>query len=140
MHYNLYVHGTPVPKGRPRFSGRGGFARSYTPKKTREYEALVAESFKSMNPKAVPIQGYVNAIIRVYFPVPKSATKKVKQDMLLGKTMPTTRKDLDNVVKSCLDALNGLAYQDDSQVVEIHAYKAYAEHGYLVAEIHEHGA
>lgn len=36
---------------------------------------------------------------------------------------PERRGDLDNRLKVLLDALNGIAYRDDSQVVELHAYR-----------------
>lgn len=36
---------------------------------------------------------------------------------------PAKRGDLDNRIKVCLDALQGYAYHDDSQIVELHAYR-----------------
>jgi Holliday junction resolvase RusA-like endonuclease len=47
--------------------------------------------------------------------------------MLAGEIKPTGRPDLDNVIKSILDALNGVAYSDDSAVISVTAEKRYAE-------------
>jgi Holliday junction resolvase RusA-like endonuclease len=47
--------------------------------------------------------------------------------MLRGKERPTKRPDLDNCIKSITDALNGIAYQDDSYIVEVIARKWWAE-------------
>ncbi|WP_369294041.1 RusA family crossover junction endodeoxyribonuclease [Tepidiforma sp.] len=35
-----------------------------------------------------------------------------------------SNQDIDNLAKSCLDALNGIAFEDDRQVVELVARKA----------------
>lgn len=47
--------------------------------------------------------------------------------MLDGKILPAKKPDIDNVVKAVLDALNGVAYRDDTQVVELHVRKSYSE-------------
>lgn len=38
------------------------------------------------------------------------------------------KKDIDNLIKFVLDALNGKAYIDDRQVVSIRSTKVYADH------------
>ena len=59
----------------------------------------------------------VKVIVIIYKEMPKSTPKKVT-------SMPfTQRVDIDNCCKSILDGLNGVAYDDDSQVVELYAYK-----------------
>ncbi len=47
--------------------------------------------------------------------------------MLGGKILPAKKPDIDNVVKAVLDALNGVAYRDDTQVIELHVRKSYSE-------------
>lgn len=39
--------------------------------------------------------------------------------------MPTKKPDCDNVAKMICDALNGLAYKDDAQIVNLNVLKAY---------------
>ena len=47
--------------------------------------------------------------------------------MLLGELLPTVKSDLDNCLKSIMDALNGVAYEDDKQVVMATINKWYSE-------------
>lgn len=114
----------PVPKGRPRFSKVGGFVRSYTPKKTSDYETQVkaiAQSVMSREPLETPLAAFL------YFrlPIPKSYPKKRIQACLEGLERPIKKPDLDNLAKSVLDALNGVVYKDDSQLVSLHITKVY---------------
>ena len=57
--------------------------------------------------------------INCYFGIPKSTSKKNKLLMLSHTIRPIKKPDLDNIAKICLDALNSLAYKDDSQVVDL---------------------
>ena len=114
----------PVPKGRPRFSKVGGFVRSYTPKKTSDYETQVkaiAQSVMAREPLETPLAAFL------YFrlPIPKSYPKKRIQACLEGLERPIKKPDLDNLAKSVLDGLNGVVYKDDSQLVSIHITKVY---------------
>lgn len=54
----------------------------------------------------------------IYRAVPKSWSKRKRADAIADKIRPTTKPDLDNVIKGIKDALNGVWYKDDSQVVE----------------------
>lgn len=128
MPVKFEVLGVPVGKGRPRFSTQGGFVRAITPEKTANYEALVKLSYQQkyagcMFDKDIPLR----AIIRAFFPIPKSASKKKREEMLCGRVMHTHKPDCDNIAKTILDALNGIAYYDDSQIVQIHVEKYYSD-------------
>ncbi len=121
----FHVDLNPVPKGRPRFSKIGGFVRSYTPKKTSDYEIqvkAVAQSAMTREPLETPLAAFL------YFrlPIPKSYPKKRVQACLSGLERPTKKPDLDNLAKSVLDALNGVVYLDDAQLVSLHITKVYA--------------
>lgn len=113
------IPGTPVAKGRPR-TGRYG---TYTPQKTVEYENLV----KIAAPQGEPLQGALRARIELYFPIPKSKPKKQREAMQAGEIRPTKKPDCDNCIKSITDALNGIAYTDDSQIVSIECEKWYSD-------------
>ena len=120
------VLGTPVGKSRPKFSTVNGHAVAYTPKKTANYETLVRLSYQQkyagcMFDKDIPLR----AIIRAFFPIPKSASKKKQEQMESGKIRHTKKCDADNIAKACLDALNGIAFYDDSQVCELSISKFY---------------
>lgn len=121
----FHVDLNPVPKGRPRFSKVGGFVRSYTPKKTSDYETqvkAVAQSAMTREPLETPLAAFL------YFrlPIPKSYSKKRIAACLSGLERPTKKPDLDNLAKSVLDALNGVVYLDDAQLVSIHLTKVYS--------------
>ena len=47
--------------------------------------------------------------------------------MINNEIYPTTKPDTDNIVKSILDSLNGIAYKNDKQVVDLRVRKQYAE-------------
>lgn len=57
--------------------------------------------------------------INAYFEIPKSYTKKKRALCEQGDILPTCKPDIDNVVKAVADGLNGVAYKDDSGIVEI---------------------
>ena len=67
----------------------------------------------------------VNAI--AYYKIPTSAKKGHKVLMLKGEMLPTKKPDIDNIMKIVLDALNGVAYYDDSQVCRVNFMKMYSE-------------
>lgn len=133
------VYGEPVGKGRPKFSTINGHAAAYTPKKTVNYENLVRltyqEAFGHKNPFEKDVQLKVR--IRAYFQIPKSASKKKRQQMLDREIRPTKKPDTDNVAKSICDALNGIAYYDDSQVVTLEVNKYYSDEPRALIEIME---
>ena len=121
MTYEITIPGTPVAKGRPRV-GRYG---TYTPKKTATYESYVqycwAAKYGAQPPSERPLE--VNVIF--YMPIPKSATKRIRTEITQGIVKHTKKPDLDNMAKAVLDALNGLAYKDDSQIYSLTLYKTY---------------
>lgn len=117
------VKGKPVGKGRPRFTRTG---HTYTPEKTRAYEAAVAwECRKAMKGK-LPSTLPQNVSVEVMVKPPKSWTKTKTKNALGGFITPG-RPDIDNYLKAVLDGCNGVAFLDDSQVVSVYATKRYAE-------------
>jgi Holliday junction resolvase RusA-like endonuclease len=123
---HLTIPGEPVGKGRPRFTKVG---RTYTPKKTSDYEKTVRDVYQDAS-GGYPIAAErepVKVEILAYFGIPKSAPKKTRLAMLLEQLFPTKKPDADNIAKIIKDALNGLAYHDDAQVVVLHVEKHYSE-------------
>ena len=62
-------------------------------------------------------------------PVPASYSKKAREACLSGETRPTKKPDVDNILKAFLDAMNGIVYLDDCQVVDLHVKKVYGSIG-----------
>lgn len=125
MTITAIIPGEPVGKGRPRFT-KGG--TPYTPEKTRAYETKAAIIYK------LAARGYkflrhvpVSVMIRAFYSVPVSDSMRQRERKLTGAVLPCKKPDIDNVTKIILDALNGLAYEDDAQVVSIRADKRYSD-------------
>lgn len=122
------IMGNPCGKGRPRFSTNNGYVTARTPQKTVEYENLVRMEYKAaMGDKHFEKEVPLNVVIKAYYMIPKSVSKKKAQEMLDGRIRPTKKPDYDNIGKIVCDALNGIAYYDDSQIVDAHVIKEYAQ-------------
>lgn len=119
----IRVPGTPVGKGRPRISVRGGHAMAYTPEKTVRYENLVRTVFAKAYPDAVPLDVPVKVTVDAEFPIPKSWSKKKKASANYASKKP----DIDNIIKSVFDGLNGVAWTDDAMVSIVEARKKYTD-------------
>lgn len=122
----ITIFGEPVGKGRPRFARNGAYVRAYTPDKTRQYEENVAMIYrlrKGENFGAEPVKLKVDA----YFAVPKSASKKAREELLSGDAFCMKKPDGDNIIKCIADALNGVAYDDDKQIVRCYCSKYYSD-------------
>lgn len=105
------VWGKVRGKGRPRFT-RGGDA--YTPKLTRDYEMAIREAFENAPGRPQePFSGPIAVCIMTYRQLPKSTPKSVISEQ------DTHKPDIDNIAKIVLDALNGVAWEDDAQVVSL---------------------
>lgn len=90
----LTVPGAPIPKARPRvYAGRG-----VTPKRTREAEDRIRALWAAQYPSMQPLTGDVHVGLDFYLPDRRA-------------------RDWDNLAKLVTDALNGLAYEDDRQIV-----------------------
>lgn len=120
--YVLEIPGRPMGKQRPKFGK--GFA--YTPKKTVEYENYVRLVFQRKYGQP-NLTGQIKANIKVYFDIPKSVCKTKKEKMKANIIRPAKKPDCDNIAKIILDSLNGIAYEDDKQVISLTVEKYYGD-------------
>lgn len=127
----LIIPGEPVAKARPRVMKSG---ITYTPAKTKNYETLVKELFITQYGQ-VMLEGELVVNIKAYFSIPKSTTKKKRELMQVEEIRPTKKPDIDNLFKIVTDALNDLAYKDDSQIVTGTVEKYYSENPRVEVEI-----
>jgi Holliday junction resolvase RusA-like endonuclease len=131
------VYGEPVAKGRPRFAKRGNYVQTYTPVKTKSYEdeaRLLATKAKG---SGSTLEGSVSVFIYISFSVPQSYSKRKREACLSGETKHTKKPDLDNVAKAIIDGMNGIIFKDDSQIINLHVTKVYAEVGKVEVLIRE---
>jgi Holliday junction resolvase RusA-like endonuclease len=127
MQIMFTIYGIPIPKGRPRFSTRGKFPVAYTPEKTKNYESDVGMMAKAAMGASEPLEGALEAFIYVTFPIPASYSKKRTEACLSDSEKHIKKPDLDNVVKSVIDGMDKIVFENDSQITSIHATKVYGE-------------
>ena len=127
MIVTFIIEGEPHGKGRHRTTRTG---HTYTPPKTVAYESKVKACYMERT-IGEALHGPLKATIEAYYTIPKSRSKKAKEEMRKNLVRPTKKPDADNVSKSVLDALNGLAYKDDSSVVELIVNKYWADEGFV---------
>ena len=118
----IHIDMDPVPKGRPRMSRNG---HTYTPQKTRDAEAQLKEMIEFAMTDAACFDGPVMVTIAFTFKKPKSNKTNAH----------TQRPDLDNCFKLVTDAMNGIVYNDDSQIVWFMGIKQWGESGGIDIEV-----
>jgi len=126
-----------VAKGRPRsfIKGSSGGIGHYTPQRTEDYERLVKLcAFPEMRGRGVLV-GPISLQLNLYFEIPESWPRKRQNSALALMERPTTKPDIDNVLKIFGDALNGVVWQDDKQIVETIVRKYYSKDPKAVAII-----
>lgn len=124
---DFVIIGEPKGKGRPRFRSRGKFVQTYTDDATATYENLVKLSFLKSNCLPYDKDKQLCCLMKIYQSIPKSTSKKLRKEMLDGNVFPTKKPDIDNVVKSIFDALNKVAFNDDTQIISLNVRKFYSE-------------
>jgi Holliday junction resolvase RusA-like endonuclease len=124
MQIQFSVPGSPYGKARHRTTRMG---IQYTPKETTSYENLVKTLFVQNRGTWEITLLPIFLCVTAYYAIPKSASKKMREEMLAGRIRPTKRPDWDNIGKIISDSLNEIAYKDDSQVVDAHVKKFYGE-------------
>ena len=104
MDFDFVVPGPPRPLGRPRTTVTPtGKLRTYTPKESHKYENIVRWAAIAARPRTWSIEGAFALSVRAFWPDAK-------------------KRDLDNLVKGVSDAIIGVAFKDDVQVTELHAW------------------
>ena len=123
---NFGIETNPIPKGRPRFRRTKTFITTYTPKKTLNFEELVRKhASEAMGPTQI-LETPVWVALYFKLPIPQSYSKKRSEACLKGLEKPIKRPDLDNLIKSVLDGMNGVVFKDDSQITVLHCTKVYS--------------
>src|SRR5699024_3155797 len=110
--------------------------RMYDPKKVKDYKKYVA-SVAKQEWKQEPLESALTVSIDVYRDIQKSGSKKNKQMKEDEIILPTNKPDITNYVKGIEDALNGIVYADDSQIVELIARKFYSHEPRIEITIQE---
>ena len=120
MKVKFHINTRPTPKQRPRL-GKSG--KVYTPNSTKVFEEICRLSYGN---RYYFDKEYISIKIVFKFKVPKSYSKKKYSEAIEGKIRPSTN-DIDNLLKSVLDGLNGKAWKDDRYIYSIEAEKIFAD-------------
>lgn len=122
MRCEFKVIGDIKTKMRPRATVQGGHARVYTDASTIHYENYVRSEFQRQCPDTHFKDKPLSAVVYAYFSPSKELDKYEATRVAC-----MNQKDCDNIAKTVLDALNGIAYNDDRQIVQLEVGKYYIQ-------------
>lgn len=139
--FTLKLAGKPQHKGRHRsrivFPKVGKpFIHNYPDPETEAFEKTLAMAARLHMRTMPPSEGPLALLVIAGREIPKSWSAKDKQAALDGRILPTPRPDADNHGK-IVDALNGIVWKDDAQVVDSRIIKRYAAAPYLTIQVWE---
>jgi len=118
--FEFVIPGKPYPLKRPR---RASFGDMFDPKENVQAKLLVAQIARLAIRS--PMEGPVVLCATFLFERPKSHYgKSLKASAPIYHTQ---RPEVDNLIKTVLDGLNGIAWGDDAQVVEVSGRKAWSD-------------
>lgn len=114
MNERFVIYGKPHAKQRPRVYGRVAI----TPQATKDAERAIAICYGGRK----RFTGALSIEINFYMPTPRSASAK-RTEAMEGQPCTSRNGDIDNLIKTVLDGLNGVAFNDDAQICGITAHK-----------------
>ncbi|MBD3928529.1 MULTISPECIES: RusA family crossover junction endodeoxyribonuclease [Staphylococcus] len=120
----------PIGSPRPRFRNTGRYVQTYMPASYTKHKDFIREQMPN-----VLLNGNLKVTLSFYFKVPKSWSNR-KKLLAIGQ-YKRTKPDIDNLIKTVLDAANDHLWKDDNQIVEIHSFKQYAEEPKIILEVEE---
>ncbi len=120
MQLAFEVQTKPVPQARPRFfirkHGQKNIVGAYDPAQCKSFKEVIAWHARlKMRERGIREATKAPIAISLFFGMGRSAEGAYH----------TKRPDIDNLAKAVKDALKGIVYADDSQIVEAHLFKQY---------------
>ena len=129
--YHIVVSGNPVAWARARRCGN----RYFVDAKTQAFKDKVALAGRMTMHTDAPIDGPCEVLVRAFLPIPKSWSKAKTASAIQGGTRPTNKMDWDNIAKGIGDALNGVVWVDDGQIVDGRVIKFYGAEPHIRVEV-----
>jgi Holliday junction resolvase RusA-like endonuclease len=130
------IYGTPVPWARARAKSIGPGIRFFESAGNVDWKRTVIAQTLAVWDRGGPapklLAGPLSVRMIFYLPRPKSAPKRVVHHL--------TKPDVSNLVKIVEDALNGVVWYDDKQIVRLVAEKMFDERPGVELEVQELGA
>lgn len=120
--YLFEVIGNPVPQKQTRFVRSTGIAYNPSSKDIKQLQWQI-KPYAPTEPLKCPVE----MTLVFYMPIPASASKRVKVQMLNGIILPAKKPDFDNLAYLVTNALKGIVYVDDAQVTDCIIRKRYSD-------------
>lgn len=125
--FYVYLPIPPKPQPRPRFTRNG---HAYEIKAIKDYKRQIAEIVRQKMAleklEIIAKDTPISVTTDFFFSTPKSWSRKKTIRAVTGRIAHTTKPDCDNLFKAVTDALNGVLWSDDSQIVSASVTKKYA--------------
>lgn len=142
--FRLVIPTAPVAQGRPRAVNMAARRKYYRPNKpqiilhdpikVKRYKQLIGY-YVRQHYDGQPLTGPLSVTLLFFREIQKSDSQKKQTAKGAGQIRPTKKPDVDNYIKSTLDALNGILWVDDNEIVDLHAKKYYSKHPHIEIEI-----
>lgn len=118
------------PRSRAVTSGGRTYAQVYDAAESRDFKGMVhcLAQLELERKGGKPLDVAVRTNLTVYCRIPDSFTKRQRELIFLGQSYPTRKPDVDNVLKSVLDAVRGVFLTDDKLVVDERTRKEWSDH------------
>lgn len=113
------------------------FVQQYPDPETEAAEKVIAEAAALFMRGREPTERPVALLVYAFRAIPESWSGREKAKALAGAILPTSRPDADNHLKVAKDAMNGVVFKDDSQVVDARVIKRYSADPALLIEVRE---
>lgn len=131
MTIHITIPVAPVPWQRARTGG----GRHFTDPKVEGFKRTVAALGRLAMAGAQPLAGPLAMVVECVLPIPPSWSKARAQKAAAGEITPASKPDWDNLGKGVSDALNGIVYADDAQVVDGRVVKRYGANPCVLVEV-----
>jgi Holliday junction resolvase RusA-like endonuclease len=123
------VEGTPKVQKQTQWNRKRGYDPSSLDRKQ------IIWQISPYAPKE-PLEGAIEMDVVFYMPMPKVSRIKTRA-MINGSVYPIVRPDIDNMAYILTNAMKGIYYRDDSQIVDLSLRKRYAENPRTVVKVRE---
>ncbi len=130
--FQFEIHGPLRPQQQTRWSCKCKQGHAYNPSK-KDLEHMQWQ-IKPFAPSS-PLSGPVELTIAFFFPIPKSASKALRLQMLNRVILPDKKPDADNLAYLVTNALKEIVYDDDRRVVAQHIYKFYGPEPKVIVRV-----
>jgi Holliday junction resolvase RusA-like endonuclease len=132
----LIIPGDYHGQGRPR-TVTNKFTRKTTTYNPNAKEKKDLQKLIRFLTREKPLTGAISVNLTIYRKMQKSLSKKEREAKAKGIIRPTVKPDIDNKIKLILDAMNGIVWEDDNQIVELNAKEYYSDDPRIEAKIFE---